>query len=38
MREIAQLLYDILCELKIISKQLSEITGKQFKAGRRFDL
>lgn len=28
----------ILAELKIINKQLSELTGQHFKAGRRFDL
>lgn len=37
MGKIAELLYEILKELKIIRRQLEELTGKQYKAGRRFD-
>lgn len=38
MGKIVELLTEILKELKIINRQLSEMTGKQFKAGRRIDL
>lgn len=34
MRQIAELLFDILKELKIINRQLREMTGKTFTAGR----
>ena len=37
MAKIAELLFEILKELKITNKYLSEMTGKQYKAGRRFD-
>lgn len=37
MGKIAELLFEILKELKKINKQLTEITGKTYKAGRRFD-
>lgn len=38
MGKIFELLAEILKELKIINKQLSELTGKHFVAGKRFDL
>lgn len=38
MSKIISTLIDILAELKIINKQLSELTGMHFKAGRRYDL
>lgn len=34
MGRIAELLFQILCELKVINKQLSIMTNKKFKAGR----
>ena len=37
MAKIAELLFEILKELKITNKDLSEMTGKQYTAGRRFD-
>lgn len=37
MGKIAELLFEILKELKITNQYLSEITGKKYKAGRRFD-
>lgn len=36
MAKIAELLFEILKELKITNKHLSEITGKQYNAGMRF--
>lgn len=36
-KTIAELLFEILKELKITNKYLSEMTGKQYKAGMRFD-
>lgn len=38
MNKISELLFEILKELKLIRRHLEELTGKQFKAGRRFDL
>ena len=37
MGKIAELLFEILKELKITNKYLSEMVGKQYTAGRRFD-
>ena len=37
MGKIAELLFEILKELKITNKYLSEMTGKRYTAGRRFD-
>lgn len=37
MGKIAELLFEILKELKIANKYLSELTGTKYKAGRRFD-
>ena len=37
MGKIAELLFEILKELKITNKYLSEMIGKQYRAGRRFD-
>ena len=36
MGAILDVLHDILKDLKIANKYLSEITGKEYKAGRRF--
>jgi hypothetical protein len=35
--KIAELLFEILKELKIINKQLEEMTGKHYKAAKRPD-
>ena len=37
MGKITDLLIAILSELKIMNKYLSDLTGKEYKAGRRFD-
>lgn len=37
MSRIADLLFDILKELKLIRKHLEVLTGKEYRAGRRFD-
>ena len=37
MSKISELLFEILKELKLIRRQLEDLTGKKYKAGRRFD-